>query len=108
MPRRAATRGAARPGRRHVVDQEAKMVKTHETPAELACRLLGLVVQQREIDHAVAEVNTARVFPVRLSDLLQPERLHVELGGLPGIWNCDRDVAQLGHGFSPKARRAGI
>src|SRR5438552_18468871 len=96
---RAARRLDRLASRRHVVDQEAEMVKTHETPAELACRLLGLVVQQREIDHAVAEIYAPRVFPVRLPDLLQPERLHVELGGLPGIWNRDRDASQLGHGF---------
>src|SRR6476469_8744698 len=52
-----------------------------------------LVFEDREADHAIGEQDGAR----RFTHALQAERLLVELCGLVGIRNGDRDMAQLTH-----------
>jgi len=86
--------------RADVVDFEAEVVDADEIAAAAARRRLGLVVQQRDVDGAVAEVYALRVLPVGLADALQAEGLDVELRRLLRVGNGDGDVAQPGlHSF---------
>src|SRR5271155_3493403 len=78
-----------------VVDEDAEMVQAGivETLADL----VGLEPQDRQINRPVAQVIAIGERPVGLADLLEVERLLVELGHRIGVLGGNGDVTQLGH-----------
>src|SRR5260370_36182526 len=78
-----------------IVDADAEMMQAGIV--EAFADLIGLEPQDRQIDGPVAQVIAVSERPVGLADLLEVERLLVELGHRIGILGGDGDVTQLGH-----------
>src|SRR5580693_5589527 len=78
-----------------VVDEDAEMVQAGivETLADL----VGLKPQDRQIDRPIAQMITVGEWPVGLADLLEIERLLIELGHRIGVFGGNGDMTQLGH-----------
>jgi hypothetical protein len=85
---------------RHVVHHEAEVVHADEVAATLAGVLLGLVAQESDVHHAVAQVHALRAGPVGLADALEAEGFHVERRRLLRVGHGNGDVPELGHGAS--------
>ena len=64
---------------------------------EALADLVGLEPQDRQIDRPIAQMIAVGERPIGLADLLEIERLLVELGHRVGIFRCDGDVTKLGH-----------
>ena len=64
---------------------------------ETLADLVGLEPQDRQIDRPVAQMIAIGERPVGLADLLEIERLLIELGHRIGVLGGDGDVTQLGH-----------
>src|SRR5712692_2837838 len=81
-----------------VLDLEAEMVRADEILCVLEARAgLALVAEQREIDHAVAQIDARADFKVVAADALQVEDLLVERGGFLDVAYHDRKMTQLRH-----------
>src|SRR5689334_12111587 len=69
-----------------------------DTPVvETLAELIGLEFEDRHIEGAVTQEHAVREHAVRPPDLLEVERLLVEIGHLLRVFRGDRDVTQLGH-----------
>src|ERR1700730_14283291 len=78
-----------------VFDQHAEMM---DTPVvETLAELIGLEFEDRHVEGAVAEEHAVREHSVGPPDLLEIERLLVEIGHLLRVFRGDGDVTQLGH-----------
>src|SRR5439155_25289933 len=79
-----------------ILDEHAEMV---EAPiVETLAELVGLELENRHVQGAVAQEHAIGKRPVRPPDLLEVEGLFVELRHLLGIFRGDGDVTKLGHG----------
>src|SRR5262245_46663292 len=84
-----------------VLDLEAEVVHADEARRVREARsCLALVLEQREIDHAVGEVAARAHLEVFLADAVQVEDLLVERGGALEVLDHDRDVPELRHACS--------
>src|SRR5580698_10006079 len=82
-----------------VFDQHAEMMQAAIIHA--LAELVGLELQDRHVERAVAEEHAIGQIAVRPADFLEVEGLLVELGHRLGIFGGDRDVTELGHGVLP-------
>ena len=77
-----------------VIDLEAEMVRSDKALGVVeAGSALAEIVQQRQIDHAVAEVDRCGKVELFLSDTLQLEDALIKLRGLLEVAHDDRKVA---------------
>src|SRR4051812_40429399 len=84
-----------------IVHLEAEMVRAHEARRVLEPgAALALVLEQRQVDHAVAEIDGRAHVDVLLADALELEHALVEARRALQILHHDRDVPQLRHGLS--------
>src|SRR6185295_12109985 len=85
-----------------IVDDEAHVVDAVEVLAALvAGRVVGVELEEREVDHAVGEREAVAIRRLDIVHFLEAEGLLVELGGGLELRHRDGDVAQLGsHRFS--------
>src|SRR5688500_8594880 len=84
----------------NLIYKDADVVHDDEIAAARARGFLGLVMEQRDVDRAIAQIHAARIFPIGLADLAHAEGAHVELGRLVGVGDRDGNVTQLGHAFT--------
>ncbi len=85
------------------LDLEAEMVDPDIVLAALHARhLVGVILQQRDVDVAVGEIDTVGQRRLGLADAGEAQRLLVELRGLLGIGNGQRDMADASHGDVPR------
>ena len=90
----------------NIVDPEANVVDADVILARTLRRLVGLELQEGQIDDAIGQEYAFGERAVELRYLLEPERLLVELRGLPRILNAQCDMADtafhlLRHGEPP-------
>jgi hypothetical protein len=78
-----------------IFDQHAKMMDA--AVVEALPQLVGLEFEDRHVERAVAQKYAIREHPVGPPDLLEVERLLVEIGHLLRVFRGYRDVTQLGH-----------
>ena len=69
-----------------------------------AGQVVGFVLQDREVDDAVAEIDARHVLVIDRADAREPERLRVERGGSLGIGHRQRDVTQFCHDLLQRRR----
>src|SRR5713226_3248016 len=102
MARLRARRGQPLGDGLEAFDLEADVMDTAEALAALdSGHRVVLEIQDGQIEVAVAEIVAAGVGAVDLADLLHPEHVDVELGGLVHVLGRQRDVLDLGHEISP-------
>ncbi len=73
-----------------VIDQDTEMVQSGVV--ETLADLVGLEPEDRQVDGSIAQMVAIGERSVALADLLEIERLFVELGHRVGILRGDRDV----------------
>src|SRR5579884_2845290 len=78
-----------------VLDQHPEVMDAAEIHA--LAELVGLELQDRHVEGAVGQKDAVGEMPVRPADLLEIERLLVELGHRLRVFGGDRDVTELGH-----------
>src|SRR5262249_53147813 len=89
-----------------IVDPETDVVDANEILAHSLRRLIGLELQEGQIDDAIGQEYAFGERAVELRYLLEPERLLIELRSLPRILNAQCDMADtafhlLRHGRPP-------
>src|SRR5262245_13009912 len=91
-----------------VVDQHAEMV--HAGVIHALADLVGLEFEHGDVERAVAEEISGgkRALRAGLADLLEAERLFVELRSGLGVVGRDRDMAKLGHETILSRKRSGV
>src|SRR5581483_10889139 len=105
----AAVRADALAERLQVVDDEAHVVDADEILAALVARgVVGMELEEREVDDAVGEGQAVTIGRLDEAHLLEAEGALVELRGALQVGDGDRDVPQLGlHGIlTRRAARA--
>src|SRR5436190_15944339 len=81
-----------------IVDLEAEMVRADEARRVLEPRAaLALVLEERQVDHPVAEIDSRAHVDVLLADALELEHALVEARPALQILHHHRNVPQLGH-----------
>src|SRR5262245_42725429 len=90
----------------NVVDPEANVVDTNEIFARTLRRRVRLELQEGKIHDAICQEHAFGERAVELRYLLEPERLLIELCGLPRVLNAQCDMADtafrlLCHGKPP-------
>src|SRR5262249_9373896 len=81
-----------------IIGLEAEMMYAHEGARILEARPdLALVLQQRQIDLAVAHVDAARGRPLRHFRTAEPQRFLVEIRGLLQVLDHESDVPNARH-----------
>src|SRR5205823_697887 len=84
-----------------VFDLEAEVMRADEALGVLQSRArFALVFEEREIDHAVAEIDRRAHVDVLLADALELEHTLVEARRALEIAHDNGNVAELGHGSS--------
>src|SRR3954465_5297353 len=84
-----------------IVHLEAEMVRAHEARRVLEPgAALALVLEQRQVDHAVAEIDGRAHVDVLLADALELEHALVEASFVKKILHHHPNVPQLGHSLS--------
>src|SRR6266851_532234 len=78
-----------------ILDQDAEMMDAAEIHA--LAELVGLEFEDRHVERAVGQEHAVGERPVGPPDLLEIERLLVELGHRHRVLGGDRDMAELGH-----------
>src|SRR5579859_637769 len=82
-----------------VIDLEAEVMCADEIGRVLDSRArLALVLEQREVDHAVGKIDARAHLEVLLADALELEHLLVESRGFLEVFDDDRYVPQFRHG----------